>query len=215
MITFLSRLLFLASCLFVFGCASGKRTFVRGMNKSCNAYFVRGSWHYPQNFYEYNQVGLASWYGPGFHGKPTAHGALYNQHAFTAAHKTLPLPTVVKVTNLSNRKSIVLVVNDRGPFHYKGRIIDLSYIAAKKIGLYEKGITTVRVESLVEESQKLSDYLARFPKAKDRGGKTWDETYFHHIAYQPYSSFSVSSADQWSSFQLEPKKKKAKVVISR
>jgi rare lipoprotein A len=80
------------------------------------------------------QKGLASWYGPDFHGKLTSNREIYNMHALTAAHKTLPFGTYVRVTNLNNGKSVVVRINDRGPF-IKGRIIDLSYAAARKLGL--------------------------------------------------------------------------------
>ncbi len=91
--------------------------------------------------------GIASWYGPGFHGRRTASGEIYNMYAYTAAHRTLPLGTYVRVINLENGKSVVVRINDRGPFK-KGRIIDLSYAAAKKIGMLEKGTARVRLEIL-------------------------------------------------------------------
>ncbi|MFO8057407.1 MAG: septal ring lytic transglycosylase RlpA family protein [bacterium] len=91
------------------------------------------------------QVGMASWYGKKFHGKKTASGERFNMFALTAAHKTLPFNSRVKVTNLSNHKSVKVRVNDRGPWA-KGRIIDLSYAAAKRIDMIEKGVVKVRVE---------------------------------------------------------------------
>jgi rare lipoprotein A len=80
------------------------------------------------------QSGTASWYGPGFHGKKTASGQIYNMHAFTAAHRSIRLGTKVKVTNLSNNKSVIVLINDRGPFG-RGRIIDLSNAAKKRISM--------------------------------------------------------------------------------
>ncbi len=94
---------------------------------------------------KYIEIGYASWYGKKFHGRPTASGEIYNMYALTAAHKKLPLGTYVKVTNLNNGKSVVVKINDRGPF-VKGRIIDLSYAAAKKIGMAEKGVEKVKIE---------------------------------------------------------------------
>lgn len=91
------------------------------------------------------QEGLASWYGPDFHGKPTASGEIFNMYAYTAAHRKLPFGTLVRVTNLYNGKSVVVRINDRGPFKRK-RIIDLSYAAAKKIGMVEAGVVRVRIE---------------------------------------------------------------------
>jgi rare lipoprotein A len=93
------------------------------------------------------QSGLASWYGPGFHGKHTANGEVYNQHDLTAAHRTLPLGTRVMVTNNTTSQSIEVRVNDRGPY-VGDRIIDLSYAAARSIGVYEPGVAPVRVEVL-------------------------------------------------------------------
>lgn len=94
---------------------------------------------------KYVEIGYASWYGKKFHGRPTASGEIYNMYDLTAAHKKLPLGTYVRVTNLANRKSVIVKINDRGPF-VKGRIIDLSYAAAKKIGMAEKGVQKVKIE---------------------------------------------------------------------
>ena len=95
----------------------------------------------------FEQTGLASWYGPGFHGKKTANGETYNQYAFTAAHRRLPLGTRVQVTNIETGQAVAVRINDRGPF-VEGRIIDLSFAAAKRIGVYAPGTAPVRVEVL-------------------------------------------------------------------
>ena len=95
----------------------------------------------------YTKEGVASWYGRRFHGKKTASGELYDMYAMTAAHPTLPIPSYARVTSLDSGKSIVVRINDRGPFHSK-RIIDLSYTAAHKLGLLGRGSGRVRVESL-------------------------------------------------------------------
>jgi len=95
----------------------------------------------------YNKVGLASWYGRKFHGKLTSYNESFDMYGMTAASRELPLPSYVRVTNLSNGRSVVVKVNDRGPFH-KDRIIDLSYMAAKKLGYIGKGTTLVRVTSV-------------------------------------------------------------------
>ena len=100
-----------------------------------------------------SQTGIASWYGPGFHGKATASGEIYNQHDFTAAHQTLPLGTRVMVTNLENGSVTEVLINDRGPFA-KGRIIDLSYSAAQAINMVGPGTALVRVDVL-ESPMKL------------------------------------------------------------
>lgn len=91
--------------------------------------------------------GRASWYGPGFHGKPTASGEVFDQRLMTAAHKTLPLGSRAKVINLENGNSVEVTINDRGPF-IPGRIIDLSRAAAGELGILESGVTQVRVEVL-------------------------------------------------------------------
>ena len=95
----------------------------------------------------YSEEGIASWYGKKFHGKLTSTREVYNMYELTAAHKSLPIPCYVKVTNLSNSKSLIVRVNDRGPFK-KGRIIDLSYAAAKKLDIIEKGTAMVFVEAI-------------------------------------------------------------------
>lgn len=102
----------------------------------------------PMNSSEgYREHGIASWYGTDFHAKKTANGEDYNMYAYTAAHKTLPLPTYVRVTNTQNGKSIVVRVNDRGPF-YKNRLIDMSYAGAKALGMDKQGTAPVLVEAI-------------------------------------------------------------------
>jgi rare lipoprotein A len=103
----------------------------------------------------FSQTGIASWYGPGFHGKTTASGIIYNQHELTAAHQTLPLGTRVLVTNLDNGRSIEVLINDRGPFA-KGRIIDLSYAAAETLGMIGPGTIPVRIEVVSTGSDRIS-----------------------------------------------------------
>jgi rare lipoprotein A len=98
-----------------------------------------------------------------------------------AAHRTLPLPTIVRVTNLENGKTVVVLVDDRGPYTYAGRIIDLSMAAAKAIGCYQKGLARVRVESLVEDSKALSDYLHKHRMGKEHLKRTWQQIYEQEI----------------------------------
>jgi rare lipoprotein A len=92
------------------------------------------------------QIGTASWYGPGFHGRETASGETFNQHALTAAHRTLPLGTKAKVTDLETGQSVQVKINDRGPY-VPGRHLDLSQAAAKQIGLTKKGVAKVKIEA--------------------------------------------------------------------
>jgi rare lipoprotein A len=122
----------------------------------------------------YIESGIASWYGTKFHGQRTSSGETYDMNAMTAAHKTLPLPTYVEVTNLENRKTVVVKVNDRGPFH-ENRIIDLSYAAAIKLGITARGTGLVEVRAIdpahyvgsnkqapVEPATRVADNSLRF-----------------------------------------------------
>ena len=99
----------------------------------------------------YEEFGIASWYGPIHHGKKTASGERFNMNDFTASHRTLPLGTFVRVTNINNGLNVIVKINDRGPF-IKGRIIDLSKEAAKNIGIYKKGIGKVKIEIVDKNS---------------------------------------------------------------
>ena len=113
-----------------------------------NPYTVLGKTYFPiAESRQYQATGTASWYGTKFHGQNTANGEVYDLYGMSAAHKTLPLPSYVRVTNLDNNRTVVLRVNDRGPF-YSDRIIDLSYAAAKKLGYAETGTARVRVEGI-------------------------------------------------------------------
>lgn len=118
-------------------------------------YQVAGVWYYPKEDFDYDETGIASWYGPDFHAKMTANGETFDQNAVTAAHKTLPMPSVVRVTNLENGRSLVVRVNDRGPF-VNGRIIDLSRRASQLLGFEGSGTAKVRVQVLAEESRVLA-----------------------------------------------------------
>ncbi len=108
-------------------------------------YKVRGKWYRPREQPGYNKVGTASWYGPNFHGRLTANGEVYDQFALSAAHPTFPLPSYARVTNVRNGKSLIVRVNDRGPFH-SGRIIDLSAKASQLLDYQSKGVAKVRVQ---------------------------------------------------------------------
>lgn len=118
-----------------------------GVYKVGNPYQIDGIWYYPQEQPDYDETGIASWYGPTFYGKYTANGELYDGNALTAAHRTLPMPVNVRVTNLENGKSIVVRVNDRGPYA-RGRIIDLSRRAAELLDVVQTGTARVRVTYL-------------------------------------------------------------------
>lgn len=165
------------------GCAISPPTPITPVDqvcRSCQPYQINGSWYYPQAHYDYEEEGIASWYGPGFHGQKKAYGEIYDQNGISAAHKTLPLPTVVKVTNLRTGRSLKLLVDDRGPY-VGDRIIDLSWGAAQELGV--SGLAQVRVEAQPEESQALSRYLGRFGRnGIDPQGRTWNAIYTQEIA---------------------------------
>lgn len=117
-------------------------------------YQVAGQWYYPERDLTYDETGIGSWYGDEFAGRLTANGEIFEPSLVSAAHKTLPMPSVVRVTNLDNGRSLVVRVNDRGPF-VSGRIIDLSREAARLLGFQKKGIARVRVQILTDESLRL------------------------------------------------------------
>ncbi len=122
----------------------------RGGNKS--QYIVRGkNYSVLKSAKNFSQTGTASWYGKKFHGHLTSNGEIYNMYSMSAAHKNLPLPTYLKVTNNANDKSVIVRVNDRGPFHEE-RIIDLSYSAAYKIGMMKTGVANVTITAITDFS---------------------------------------------------------------
>ena len=130
-------------------------------------YQVAGNWYYPAPGDGYDEDGIASWYGPDFNGKPTANGEIYNMHRLTAAHPTLPMPCYAAVTNSQTGRTIVVRINDRGPYK-SGRIIDLSYRAAQAIGVTRAGTADVRVKflrmaPLLGDDSYEEKYLARQP----------------------------------------------------
>ena len=134
------------SIILAYGCGTSKKQ--PPLKGTLKPYKVFGKEYYPlKDSYNFTQSGIASWYGKKFHGRKTANGEIYDMYAMTAAHKTLPLGTYVKVVNKNNNKEIVVRVNDRGPF-ISGRIIDLSYTAAKKLGMDISGTAKVEITAL-------------------------------------------------------------------
>lgn len=147
----------LALCLpLVLAACAGSHT-VRGLDHSIlgpgpnggykvgQPYAINGRWYYPAEDRAYDRTGLASWYGREFRGRRTANGEVFDHHRFTAAHPTLPMPSLVRVTNLRNGRAVIVRVNDRGPF-VPGRIIDVSQAAAVALGFKQDGLTRVRVQ---------------------------------------------------------------------
>jgi rare lipoprotein A len=118
-------------------------------------YMIKGRRYYPKEAYSHSETGIASWYGPNFHGKQTANGEIFDKYELTAAHRTLQMPSIVRVTNLDNGKSLIVRVNDRGPFAHN-RIIDLSQRSAELLGFKNNGTAKVRVDVLGPESQQVA-----------------------------------------------------------
>ena len=131
-----------------------------GTYKVGNPYTVSGVRYYPREDFRLVETGIASWYGPNFHGKRTANGEIYNQNDLTAAHRTLQMPSLVRVTNLENGRSVVVRINDRGPFK-RGRVIDVSRKAAELLGFIGNGTARVRLEVLEKESRQIAEAAKR------------------------------------------------------
>ncbi len=190
----------IAFAIFLAGCA--ERTpppptkppypVTEGTVRTQRPYQIKGIWYYPiPTAQGYVEDGLASWYGPGFHGKPTSTGEPYDVNAMTAAHKTLPMGTHVKVTNLENGKSTILRINDRGPF-VSGRIIDLSGAAAGELDTKHRGLARVRVEA-VQVAQE-----------EHRGAATyWRAENVPSLRYGDFTIQIGAFTDQNNAYRLE------------
>ncbi|MEM1381634.1 MAG: septal ring lytic transglycosylase RlpA family protein [Pseudomonadota bacterium] len=171
-------------------CSSSPKDSLKGYVKANphekvgDPYQVKGVWYVPKHEPNYNKYGQASWYGPKFHGRLTANGEIFDQDRLTAAHPTLPLPSIVEVTNPANGKKLRLRVNDRGPFA-NGRIIDLSREAAVRLGTRQQGVAPVRVRYIGparldqaitatgqrERGQSLALLLPQAPRVKPYGSQ--------------------------------------------
>ena len=127
--------------------------FQRPAYKIGKPYQIDGVWYTPKEDANYDATGIASWYGLPFDGRPTANGETYDMNALTAAHKTLPMPTMVRVTNLENGRSLVLRVNDRGPF-VNGRVVDVSRRAAQLLGFLHQGTAKVRIAAVQSPARR-------------------------------------------------------------
>lgn len=137
----------------------------QGTFKVGNPYQIKGVWYRPRESYTYSETGIASWYGPQFHKKRTANGEIFDMNEMTAAHRTLQLPSIVRVTNLENGRSLIVRVNDRGPFAH-GRIIDLSKKSAELLGFKNQGTAKVKVEVLPTESRQIAELAKRGESTK-------------------------------------------------
>jgi rare lipoprotein A len=149
----------LMTCVAACGSPGGRSSSGAGQTGSYKVgapYKIDGVWYTPQEEFNHTETGVASWYGPGFHGKSTANGERYDQSERTAAHRTLQMPAVVRVTNLENGRSTVVRINDRGPFA-RSRIIDLSRSAADELDVVRMGTARVRIDQLPTESQAVKE----------------------------------------------------------
>lgn len=126
-----------------------------GHYKIGKPYQIKGVWYYPKENFDYDETGIGSWYGAKFHGRKTANGEIFDMNEISAAHRTLPLPSVVRVTNLSNGRTLNIRINDRGPYAH-GRIIDLSRRAAQLLGYEMQGTARIRVRILAAESRVMA-----------------------------------------------------------
>src|SRR5260370_9415643 len=145
-----------AGCASHHGASGGGAIASRGMYKVGAPYMIDGVTYTPMEEFQHVETGITSWYGPGVHGKSTANGETYDQSDHTAAHRTLQMPSVVRVTNVDNGRSTVVRVNDRGPYA-RGRVLDMSRAAAEELDMTHTGTARVRIEQLSMESQAMKD----------------------------------------------------------
>lgn len=176
--------LFLTGLIFLTGCSSIFDSHARWGSRNSVSPNSRWGEQYPSDHFP--QTGIASWYGPTFYGKPTASGDIFRKNGLTAAHRTLPLGTRVRVRNLRNNKEVDVLVNDRGPF-VEGRVIDLSWLAAKQIGLLQTGTAPVRITPLnrlfVDENTRHTFYVIQvgtFTRKVDAQRFLNGLTQYHH-----------------------------------
>ncbi|MBR2273278.1 MAG: septal ring lytic transglycosylase RlpA family protein [Alphaproteobacteria bacterium] len=160
-----------------------------GVYKVGNTYTALGQKYTPKEDYNYKETGIASWYGSDFHNKRTANGEIYNMNAVTAAHRTLPLPSIVRVTNLENGKSIIARVNDRGPY-VKNRIIDLSQKGAELLGYKMQGTAKVKVEVLAKESRALKEAML----SKTNSSKIYNDSIKYTTVTETATATAAKSA---------------------
>lgn len=157
----------------------------QGKFKVGNPYKIMGKAYFPKESYNLVETGIASWYGPNFDGKPTANGEIFDKNALTAAHRTLQMPSLVRVTNLDNGRSLILRINDRGPFS-RGRILDVSERGAELLGFKNAGTAKIKLEVLTEESKVVA---AIAKKGKSTAGT---EIAMNRNGYLP-ASYNVAS----------------------
>jgi len=178
-----------------------------------DSYEVFGETYYVKDSAEgFRQKGIASWYGNKFHGQRTSSGEDYDMYAMTAAHKTLPIPVFVEVTNHDNGRKAVVKVNDRGPFH-EGRIIDLSYAAATKLGVAQTGTANVSIRVVTSESDKnrqRSDAVVESPVVE--GGKLYVQIAAFSSEDNALSHLGKLQGEGFSDVRLHIESKEGKAV---
>jgi rare lipoprotein A len=176
-------------------------------------YPINGVYYYPAVNYRYRESGIASWYGKKFHGRATANGEIYDMNQLTAAHRTLPLPSIVRVINLENGRALKVRVNDRGPFA-RGRIIDLSRRAAQLLGFRYKGTARVRVEILADESRDVASRMAG-PEVRSAGLVNISAAPPDRLTAQPIDppgAVRIPAAARRAAPKLTPPRRKAPVL---
>lgn len=167
-------------------------------------YRVDGKTYYPlANAAGYVEEGLASWYGSDFHGKKTSNGEVYNMHALTAAHKTLPFNTRVRVTHLQNGRSVVVRINDRGPFH-GGRVIDLSHLAGQRLDMVDAGTARVRLQALEE--------APAVPNGADRSSTSRRQAFRVQIGVFEEKTNAAGTAENLPDGQVTPFKRSGRML---
>jgi rare lipoprotein A len=175
----------------------------RSTNGNPDSYTVLGrTYHVLHSSRGYVARGIASWYGSKFHGHTTSNGEIYSMYKMTAAHKTLPIPSYVQVTNLQNGRKVIVRINDRGPFH-PNRIIDLSYVAAKKLGIASNGTGLVEVRSIDPRNWRPERFAPTPVKRAYRAPVTSDNTLY------------IQAGAFASRYNAEQLKKKLDVLLPR
>ena len=212
------RFIIVTCCLVIAACSSGSGRMPPdgqmptgeqgGSAKVGKPYKIGGQWYRPEHDPYYDETGIASWYGKQFHGKLTANQEIFNMNALTAAHRTLAMPTYVKVTNLENGRSVVLRVNDRGPFA-KGRIIDVSRRGAQILGFERQGTTRVRVQASDERGKVIAKSKRKSRPSDVRIAKSSDG---HFVQVGAYASLDNARKRRAA---LENGGQKARVVTEK
>lgn len=162
----------------------------QGTFKVGDPYKIDGRWYYPREQYDLTETGIASWYGPGFDGKKTASGEIFDSSELTAAHRTLQMPSLVRVTNLDNGRSLIVRVNDRGPYK-RGRVMDVSSKAADLLGFKSVGTAKVKLQVLKEESLKVAE-----------AARSGTNTKGYEVAYNQQGGMLTGGGQQPASYQV-------------